>query len=121
MVKDGDQDCYYITYIGMSASAKTEPDSDVDQFYKFVEREKITVPSFMPTVAYRLATPHAFVNATYYFDADSDGVPPEPARSNASMWNPSRIAGDYPRAAYIEKLKVWAESWRPRVIAGFKP
>jgi len=107
-------DCASITAYSM-ARPKTGT-SELMQLHDYLEANKIKKPSTMINVAFGLSNRQTYVLTEYRFNPEMEGVRAE----NITAWRSDRYGEDSKRGAYVEKMKVWAQDWRAKFVAGYE-
>ena len=110
----GGYDCLTLEAVTMIRSANA--DKLGAQFYDYLDANKIKKPGTALSVGFNVSDGRTFVAAAYLFNPDMEKVPPAVVTS----WHLDRYKDEPKRAAYVEKMKSWAQEWRAKVINGAK-
>jgi len=107
-------DCSTLTsYVGSRPKSATP---QLAQFHNYLEQNGIEAPPTMLNVSYDISDNKTYLLAEYRFNPAVEGV----RADSIAAWRPDRFSEDSKRAAYVEKMKGWAQSWHPKVAAGYK-
>lgn len=107
-------DCSTITsYVGTRPKSSTR---QLTKFHDYLDQNGIEAPPTMLNVSYDISDNKTYLLAEYRFNPAVEGV----RADSIVAWRPDRFAEDSKRAAYVEKMKSWAQSWHPKVAAGYK-
>lgn len=107
-------DCATITsYAGMRP--KNAP-PQLGKFHDYLEQNGIAAPPTMLNVSFDISDKKTYLMVEYRFNPALEGV----RADSVAAWRADRIGDDSKRAAYIEKIKGWAQSWHAKVAAGYE-
>lgn len=107
-------DCSTITsYAGTRPKSATP---QLTKFHDYLEQNGIAAPPTMLNISYDISDKKTYLLVDYRFNPAAEGV----RADSIAAWRPDRFSEDSKRAAYVEKMKGWAQSWHDKVAAGYK-
>jgi hypothetical protein len=107
-------DCAWVTAYGLVRPNR--PTDELNQFYDYVDQNKIKNPATVVGVSYYLSDGPTYLALDYAFNPDLEGVP----TAGTSLWHPDRYKEVPKRVSYVEVLKTWAQEWRSNVAQAYK-
>lgn len=110
----GSYDCLIIQPINVVRA--TTAGKSIAQLFDYLENNKFKKPITALSIAYNMTGSGAFLAANYLFNPDMEKVPP----AGIAAWHLDRYKDDPKRAAHVEKMKAWAQQWRPQLADGLK-
>lgn len=110
----GSYDCLTIEPVSMVRA--TTASQLAGQFYDYLDVNKIKRPNTAISTAFNISDGRSYLNVSYLFNPDMEKITPVAG----SLWHVDRYKEDSKRAAYVEKIKNWAQELRPWVVDGLK-
>lgn len=110
----GSYDCLTIEPVSMVRAATAS--QLAGQFYDYLDVNKIKRPNTAISTAFNISDGRSYLNVSYLFNPDLEKITPVAG----SLWHIDRYKEDPKRAAYVDKIKTWAQNWRPQLADGLK-
>ncbi len=107
-------DCLTIEPINVVRSPTSG--KSIAQLFDYIEASKLKKPASNLSVTFGLASGGTYLVAAYLFNPDLEKIAPV----SSASWHLDRYKEDPKRAAYIDRLKAWAQQWRPTFADGLK-
>lgn len=115
-----DFNCMWLNHERATATRAYAARPDYIEMNAYLRERKIAVPTNFAIVGYEYGDMNKWLQVRYRFNPDLDGIAPtKNAEWSVSDWHRDRIHHHPDKLRYMERLKKWAEDWRPKVGAGF--
>jgi hypothetical protein len=89
--------------------------------HQYIENNGLTIPNAWVRVSFIRSNDEEFLRAEYALPQENYGFPREQKFSNSSSpWNINNIDSYPKKKAFMEKVRVWASSWKGLIDSGFK-
>jgi hypothetical protein len=107
-------DCNFIAPYSTALPTSSTP--QLVKFHEYLRQNGISSPPTMLNVSYDISNNRTYLLMEYRFNPELEGV----RADSVAAWRPERYGEDSKRAAYVEKMKAWAQVWHSKVEAGYK-
>lgn len=113
-VEGGEQKCELVNHLRLGIS--NDSPAYVRDAYSYLQDINARYPDTFIYAYYRRADRNNFINLSYYFNPDADGVAKtQNIGWDESEWNIIRVDKHPEKKAYLERITQWAKEWDKKV------